>query len=166
MAWNKPIIKKTSDSDQGMSSAKDRNFSQIEKYRAILIKKNHSEHLVPITMRKTHNITIVHLSVIKLYLIKSMLSINLNFSDDTIFKTTFVCGYETIPLTWMFAPILTQELSTFIQLILLSTFIYILTFSLKTVNLLTAYVWERKLKGIGDLLPVISLNVLLINMVN
>lgn len=78
-----------------------------------------------------------------------------------------------LPLTRMFAPILTQELSTFYQIfnfekkmILLSTFIYILTFSLKTSDILTAYVWERKLKGIGDLLPVISLNVLLINMVN
>lgn len=78
-----------------------------------------------------------------------------------------------LTVTRMFAPILTQELSTFYpifnfekKMILLSTFIYILTFSLKTSNLLTAYVWERKLKGIGDLLPVISLNVLLINMVN
>lgn len=43
-------MKNTSDSDQGMSSTKDRNFRQVEKYRAILIKKNHSEHLVPITM--------------------------------------------------------------------------------------------------------------------
>lgn len=79
-----------------------------------------------------------------------------------------------LPLTRMFAPILTQELSTFYPIfnfekkidITYSTFIYILTFSLKTSDILTAYVLERQLNGIGDLPPVFSLNVLLINMVN
>lgn len=90
-----------------------------------------------------------------------------------IFKTTFVCGYQTTINTDVCANSIHKSYQPFIQfltlkkkMILLSTFIYILTFFLKTSNLLTAYVWERKLKGIGDLLPVISLNVLLINMVN